>query len=118
MFPFWSRTDQSTSASPCPAPGERRTLLLPLLLLFSLILVPRIPRLETYLLVTSKRSVTLAPAGQAWRQSSEQTMEHIEAALRAPSQHLDQAATRMAEAITSGESFGARGSGSPVSRVE
>ncbi|MFN9621233.1 MAG: hypothetical protein ACK587_00115 [Cyanobacteriota bacterium] len=99
LSPFRSRTDQSTSASACPAPGERRTLLLSFLLLFSLILVPRIPRLETYLLVTSKRSLSLAPASQAWRQSSEQALAQIETRLRTPSQLLDQAATRMAEAI-------------------
>jgi len=96
---FWPRIDQSTPASDCPAPGERRILLLSFLLLFSLILVPRIPRLETYLLVTSKRSFSLAPAGQAWRQSSEQALAQIESRLRAPSQLLDQAAERLAEAI-------------------
>lgn len=89
-----------TSIGRAPFPiGERLRLLLSLLLLFGLIYIPRIPRLETYLLVTSKRSVSLAPPGQAWRQSSEQALERVESLFKRPAQHLDRAADRLAESI-------------------
>lgn len=68
--------------------GERRQLLLTLLILVGLVYLPRIPRLEAYLLVTTKQVVTLAPPGSLWRSAMERSLSLWEQQINRPSQRL------------------------------
>lgn len=77
--------------------GERRRLALLIALLSVLIYLPRIPRLETYLLVSSKRAISLAPSDQTWPRDAERALGAVEARIRIPAQALQQLSSRLGE---------------------
>lgn len=82
-----SAVDSSYPASTHTS-GQRRQLLLVLLILVCLVYAPRLPRLESYLLVTTKRVLTLGPASAPWREMLEQSLFRLEEAVELPSQRL------------------------------
>jgi hypothetical protein len=79
--------------------GQRRQLLLVLLILVGLVYAPRLPRLETYLLVTTKRALTLAPASAPWRALFEQSLARLEQGVESPSQRLQTISASVAALI-------------------
>lgn len=96
-------SDSSAVDSSYPAPaqtaGQRRQLLLVLLILVGLVYAPRLPRLETYLLVTTKRALTLAPAAAPWRALLEQSLARLEEGVELPSQRLQAFSASVASRI-------------------
>lgn len=79
--------------------GERRQLLLALMILVGLVYAPRLSRLETYLLVATKRALTLAPAGLPWRASLERSLYLLEERMEWPSKRLQLVSTSVAVRI-------------------
>jgi len=63
---------------------SRRQLLLAILLLMALVYAPRLPRFETYLLVTTKRSLGISPPGLQWKVQVEQSLKSFEQRLQWP----------------------------------
>jgi lysophospholipase L1-like esterase len=98
-----ARSQSAAVDSPNPAPtqtaGHRRQLLLVLLILVGLVYAPRLPRMETYLLVTTKRPLALAPAAAPWRAQLEQSLARLEQVVESPSQLLQSISASAASRI-------------------
>lgn len=73
--------------------GQRRQLIIVLLILFGFVYLPRLVRLENYLLVTTKRSLSFSPAILPWKSQLEKLLSRFEGDVLLPFNRLQSIST-------------------------